>query len=96
MIMAESAESICSIMSATRRLASARRFSSSSVDCMLAELSSRKIRRSSRARVEAQLGRNSASIRSATNRSWRKRSRFWRMRCQRLLTCRSSMLLCQR
>jgi hypothetical protein len=96
MTIATSSLSICSIISATLALAKARRVPLASSDCMLAELSMRKISRSSIERVDCQFGRNSAMITNATNRSCNSNSRLERSRCQRLLTCRSSIVRCQR
>ena len=96
MIIATSSESICSICSAIFNFDSASRERFRSVACMLAELSTRKINRSSTDRVDCQLGRSKAIITSVMNKSCRNNSRLDRNRCQRLLTCKSSIVRRQR
>jgi hypothetical protein len=65
--------------------------SATSVDDMLAELSTRKMNRSPSSLVPSQPGRNSANIARAISRSCKNMSRFCRSRCHRLLTCKSSI-----
>ena len=68
------------------------RVGSTSVAVMLAEVSIRKMNRFLQRGSPRQPGRRQASISSATNSSCRNSSRFCRSRCQRLLTCRSSIV----
>jgi hypothetical protein len=95
-IIPTSPDFIRSISSLTWRFASPSREGFTSVACILAELSIRKMNRSPISCVPFQLGRNSAKAISSNTNSCSNSSKFRRSRCQIELTCRSSIDLCQR
>ena len=63
---------------------------------MLADVSIRKTKRLPESVLPRQLGRRHAKTSSSNNSSCRSNSRFCLKRCQRLLTCRSSIVRDQR
>ena len=96
MIMAASLLPSKSIISMTLSFAWRSREPSTSVACMLAELSIKKIERAPSELVPEKPGRRQARMNSSTAISCSSRSKFLRSRCQILLTCRSSIARCQR
>ena len=94
--IAASPDRIWSINSPTCRLASSSRVGFTSVADMLAELSTRKMKRLPINLVPCQLGRSRAKTASAMMSNCRNSSRFRRSRCQMELTCRSSVDFRQR
>ncbi len=96
MTMATSPELIWSISSRARRLASSSREGATSVACMLAELSTKRMKRLPERCIARQCGRTRATIAAATSSSCSSRRRLRRSRCQIVLTCRSSIERCHK